>query len=175
MLCRVEMPTNEQTFGRFYRYQMLHGQGGEGGGRGNLYMPLLLALVGVFSLVMGLPVWVGGGIIVLALAFVVYMFYVRPGTIFRKKGGIALQTEVYIFTETGLTRSLRSEEGGLPDNSSMRYDGLTRAVETSRDFYLYTSRSQAYLVDKEYFTNGTPDDLRDCLKKTMGDKFKQKK
>lgn len=173
MLCRVEMPTNEQTFGRFYRYQILHGE--TEAGRSSLYLPILLFLTGIFFWVIGMPVWMAGVLALLAVAMLVYSFWLRPATIFRKKGGIALQTEVYIFTDTGLTRSLRSEEGGLPDNSSMRYDGLLKAVETKSDFYLYTARNQAYLVDKEYFTNGTPEELRGYLQKVLGAKFKAKK
>lgn len=173
MLCRVEMPTNEQIFGRFYRYQLLHGE--SEGGRGALYMPLLLVILAGLSLLMGLKAWVAGAICVAAIALFVYTMWIKPGTIFRKKGGIALQTEVYIFTETGLTRSLRSEEGGLPENTSMRYDGLLKAVETKQDFYLYTAPNQAYFVDKEYFTNGSPEELHSFLQATLGSKFKAKK
>lgn len=171
MLCRVEMPTNEQTYGRFYRYQMLRGSAW-----GNIIL-LPIILIGA-----GLLLWFSGSNSLLALAPValalVYLWYslwLKPGMTFRKKGGIAMQTEIYIFTEAGYTRSVRSEEGGLPDNTSGRYDGLHSAVETGKDFYLYTSPKQAYLVDKEYFTKGGPEELRESLQKALGSRFKGKK
>lgn len=173
MLCRVEMPTNEQTTGRFYRYLLLHGP--DGARRGSLVMMWITGLI-----LAGFLWMMGAGVLGLLAAvgivgaYSVYLLYIKPGMDFRKKAGIALQTEVYIFTEATITRSVRHEEGGLPDNSSTRYDGLLRAVETKQDFYLFTGPSQAYLVDKAYFTKGTPEELSEALQRMLGQKYKKK-
>lgn len=170
MLCRVEMPTHEGIYGRFYRYQILHGP--DASARMNLLvLPVLamaLCIVAWFFGFRGVLFYV---LFALLAAYVGYSLWMRPVRVFRKKEGVALQTEVYIFTENGLTRSVRGEEGGVADNTSMRYDALVSAAETGKDFYLYTSPSQAYLVDKEYFTNGSPEELRRMLQEKLGAKF----
>lgn len=175
MLCRIEMLNHEAIFARFYRYRMLHGAG-PGGGGGSKFtiigLPIIVLLLSLFMWSAG----VNNTLILIALALVaaylLYILVLQPRSLYRKKSGAALETLVYLFTENGVTRSARSEEGGLPENTSMRYDGLVKVVETSKDFYLFTSQTQAYLVDKEYFTNGTPEELREMLRKEMGDKFK---
>lgn len=171
MLCRVEVPANEQLYGRFYRYRMLH-RNGRLSIWGILAFPLLVLTAGVL-------LWGGGfGLVAplvfgaVAAAYLGYMLYWVPNRRFREKPGAALQTEVYIFTESGYTRSVHSEEGGLPENASGRYDSLYAAVETRHDFFLFTGPSQAYLIDKAYFTNGTAEDLRALLRQGMGGKFK---
>lgn len=174
MLCRVEMPTNEQIFGRFYRYRMLHNKGGQGGGRGILLLSLLLLIGAVFGFFTGIIWWMPVLMIVLAAAFFIYSFYIKPSNIFKQKSGVAMQTEVYLFSDTGFTCSIRNEEGGLPENTSCRYDALKEGIETKQDFYLIVGAKQVYCIDKEYFTNGTPEELSACLKKVLGDKFKKK-
>lgn len=168
MLCRVEMPTNEQIFGRFYRYNVMHSPA-----RNNMVLMPVLFLAAAFLLwSMNVTYLLILALLVLLVAYFVVQMYARPASVFRKKGGVALQTEVYIFTETGYSRSVRSEEGGLPDNANGRYDALVQAVETKQDFYLYHSPGRAYLVDKAYFTNGTPEELRAVLRKALGKAFK---
>lgn len=175
MLCRVEMPANEQIYGRFYRYKMLRLSNfgpQQGGGRSSLIlMGVLAAVLVIFAVMSGmyLPAAIVGALVV---GYIVFTMYIRPGQIFRKKAGAALNTEVTIFTDNGFQRSVRSEEGGPPDNMSAQYDTLVLAVETGHDFYLFTSPAQAYLIDKEYFTKGAPQELREVLQKKLGKKFK---
>lgn len=169
MLCRVEMPANEQIFGRFYRHKLTAGRSLLAA----LLAPALLGLLGCgmllsISMTPLIPAALAG---VICLWYV-YSLFVKPHVIFSKKSGAALVTEVTIFTDNGFTRSARSEEGGAPDNTSMQYTTLVRAVETSKDFYLFTSPAQAFLVDKAYFTKGTPAELRATLRQRLGDKFK---
>lgn len=171
MLCRVEMPTNEQTFGRFYRYQFVHASAEQGGGRGLLFMCIAVIVIAAISFFSGVMSWPALVLMLAAAAFIVYSMYIKPSSIFKRKSGVAMQTEVYLFAETSFTRSVRSEEGGLPENTSSRYDGLVKAVETKSDFYLFTGTTQAYLVDKQYFTNGTPEELRACLRTALDKKF----
>lgn len=173
MICRVEMPANEQIFGRFYRYRMLRGQ--RGAGRSPLVMLAVLLLAAVALVVVGgVTPYLGLAVLALVLLWLGYALWFRPGQLFRGREGAALQTEVIVFTPTGLTRTVRSEEGGPPDNQSLNYSALVRAVETGRDFYLFTSPTQAFLVDKDYFTDGSPDALRTVLREKLADRFKTK-
>ncbi|MDL2294457.1 YcxB family protein [Ruminococcaceae bacterium OttesenSCG-928-D13] len=170
MLCRVEMPANEQIFGRFYRYRMMH-SGGKGG---VIAMPLILGALLVCMLLMNISLIVVGATALLVVGYLVFTFYLKPARQFRSQPGAALKTEVTILNENSITRSVRSEEGGMPDNMSMQYTALHHAVETGRDFYLFTSPTQALLLDKEFFTKGDPADLRKVLQAKLGAKFKTK-
>lgn len=171
MLCRVEMPTNEQIFGRFYRYRLLHNSAENGGGRSIIGLSLIIIVIAIFGIMSGIVLWFGLVIIALMIALLGYTFFMKPNTLFKEKSGAALKTEVYLFSETGFTCSVRSEEGGLPENTSCRYDALKQVIETKQDFYLIMGAKEAYCFDKEYFTNGTPEELRECLKKAVGNKY----
>lgn len=172
MLCRVEMPNNEQIFGRFYRYRMFHG--GASGGVGFFTLPVVLFILCACLFVGGTDYFFPTALLAVGVFYTLYLLYLKPVLRFRAKPGAALLTEVTVFTGTGLTHSVRSEEGGLPDNQSISYDGLLKAVETSQDFYLFTAPDQAILIDKTYFTNGSPEELREMLKTAMGERLKKK-
>lgn len=173
MLCRVEMPTNEQIYGRFYRWKLMH-LGGMAGLFSVFGIPVLGLLAAYFLWTTGAGLTTVLAIAAVALGYTIYLLYIKPSMEFKKREGVALQTEVFIFTDTGFSRVIRSEESGVKDNSSAQYNLVQTAVETGQDFYLFTSRTQAYLVDKEYFTKGSPDDLRATLKTKLGSKFKTK-
>lgn len=166
MLCRVEMPKNEQIFGRFFRYRMLHGRGA-----GQLALPIVLAVLALFLFIGSPSPLFPTALLVVAAVYLVYLLYLRPGIHFRAQPGAALITEVTIFTGSGLTHTQRSEEGGPPETRSLSYDTLVRAVETRQDFYLFTDAARAILIDKDYFTKGGPEELREALRAAMKDRF----
>lgn len=173
MLCRVEMPANEQIYGRFYRYKLMHNIGG--GGRTALILMPILAVVALLLTWDGQNVPVVGLAAIAAVAgYFIYTLVMKPNQLFRKQAGAAMNTEVTIFTDTGFTRSVRNEEGGLPDNMSAQYSALSKVVETGKDFFLFTGPSQAFLIDKEYFTKGSPEELRVTMRKKLGKSFESK-
>lgn len=172
MLCRVEMPTNEQTYGRFYRWKLLN-QGGTASKVIFLALPVLLLVFAVWAFLSS-GSWLPMILFAISLAYTIFSLYIRPGQEFKRRGGAALETEIYIFTETGFVRNVRSEESGQMDHTSQQYDVLVKAVETKQDFYLFYGPNTAYLVDKEYFTNGTAEDLRTVLTKKLQGKFTSK-
>ena len=172
MLCRVEMPSNEQIFGRFYRYQLFHGT--MGGRTSLILLPLIVVIFCVIMLFSGAGFFLPLALVIILVVYFYYILVMKPVSLFRAKPGAALQTEVTVFTESGLNRSVQSEEGGMPETESVQFSALHMAVETTRDFYLFTGPTQAYLFDKQYFTMGTPADLRESLRSVLGDKFKTK-
>lgn len=176
MLCRVEMPMNEQIYARFYRYKLLHGIGttGSSGRSSLLLMPLLLILVFFFSINLTQSLWVPLALVAIVAGYFIYMFFIKPNQLFRKQAGAALNTEVTIFTDNGFTRSVRNEEGGMPENTSGQYTLFVQAVETRSDFFLFYSPSQAYMIDKRYFTKGNSQELRTTLRQKLGIKFKSR-
>ena len=170
MLCRVEMPANEHIFGRFYRYRTTHTA--TGSAKPGIWLFPLLGIVLILLLFLnGVNLLFCGIAALLLCGIVYYTYWMKPASIFHKQPGAALQTEVTVFTPTGFNRSVRSEEGGSPDNTSASYSSLVKAVETKQDFYLFTGQTQAYLIDKNYITDGTAEELRAVLLKEMGAKF----
>ncbi len=169
MLCRVEMPANEQIFGRFYRYRLFRGAGSSK--MTMLLLPLLAAVAVALLLSSGMPLYLSGAVILLVGLYLGYTLYYKPLQVFRKRGGAAMLTEITILTENGLNRMVKSEEGGAPETANVQYAALHHAVETGKDFYLFTAPAQAYLLDKEFFTKGSPEDLRAALNAKLGAKF----
>lgn len=174
MLCRVEMTANEQIYARFFRYKLMHNIGDQK--RGGLILTLVLAaalLLMMWNL--GISPLALAVVAVLVAGYFVYTLSIRPGQLFRAQPGAAMKTEVTIFTDSGINRSIRSEEDGSNEAQSLQYAALYAAVETRRDFYLFTGPAQAILIDKEHFTKGEPAELRACLARQMGGKFKPTK
>lgn len=173
MLCRVEMPCNAQIYGRFTRWQLLH-MGGTAGRALLVALPVLALAFAALIVGAGLPAVLAVLVMVLVAAYYIWLLWGKPLSQFRRQPGAALLREVTVFTPHGLNRSVRSEDGGPPDNSSTSYSALALAVETKQDFYLFTSPTRAYMVDKAYFTNGTPADLRATLQAQMAERFRTK-
>ncbi|NLW79426.1 MAG: hypothetical protein GXY32_08465 [Ruminococcaceae bacterium] len=173
MLCRVEMPCNAQSHSRFYRWQLLH-MGGAAGRVMLLGLPFLVVLFAALMLGARLPVWVPVLLALAAGAYYIWLLWGKPLVQFRKMPGAALLREVTVFTAHGLNRTVRSEDGGPPENDSATYSALAMAVETRQDFYLFTTSTRAYTVDKACFTNGTPAELRAALQAQLGERFHTK-
>lgn len=165
---------HEAIYGRYFRYQALHGP--DASARTNLIiLPVLLLALNIAAWFMGFRGILFYVVLAVLAAYFYYALWMRPVRMFRAKPGAALQKQVFVFTENGYTRSLKGEEGGVEESTSGRYDALVKVVETAKDFYLYTAPSQALLVDKEYFTEGTATDLRAILQKALGSRFKASK
>lgn len=65
--------------------------------------------------------------------------------------------------------------GNQTDSISGKYTDLLKAVEGNDHFLMFINKKAVHLVRKDSFTEGTPDELRDILKKNLGDKFTIKK
>ncbi len=170
MLCRVEMPYHEQIYARFYRYKLFHK-----GSQANIKSTVVLLLFLTVSIVF-LSLWIGNSIIFLLtmLVFALWFFYLlywRPLSQFRALPNAAMQTEITLFTANGLSRKVTNENGSTTETNSLSYHGLVKAVETKQDFYLFYGETKAYLIDKQYFTNGDAETLRKLLLESMGNSF----
>ncbi len=171
MLCRVEMPNNEQIFGRFCRWRVMFEKS-----IFTFLLPLIVVGMAVaLFFTSEVPVIISGGLSLFVVVWYIYILFVRPHTLYQKKAGAALLTEVTIFTENGLTRSVRSEEGDEYRSESMQYSVLAKVVETTQDFYIFTSPTKAFLIDKDYFTKGEAQDLSNLLSAKLGKKYIGKK
>jgi hypothetical protein len=160
------MPSNEQIYSRFYRWRYFHRTSNAAAPRSSFAVfPFILIISMLAVIAFGLSPLIIAGVLLVIVIYFVYMFYSKPARLFRSKPGAALQTEINIFTESGFNRLVRSEEAGMIDTANGSYSYFTKIVETSRDFYFFTSPTQAYLVDKECFTKGDAETLHKILQK----------
>ena len=60
--------------------------------------------------------------------------------------------------------------GAINSTSEINYAALVKAYETKAYFYLYLQPSQAYVIDKQAFTQGTPGELSALLRKALPEK-----
>ena len=77
---------------------------------------------------------------------------------------------VYTIDEETLT--LDSErQGAAPAHDSVPLTRITSALEDAECFYLFLGNSNAEILPKNCFTEGTPDNLRTILSTKLGKKF----
>ncbi len=60
------------------------------------------------------------------------------------------------------------ESGGEKEESFIKYMAIYGVYETNTDFYLYISKHQAYILDKNGFQSGTAEELRELLRTAAG-------
>lgn len=68
----------------------------------------------------------------------------------------------------------KSENGINSENTNLEYQKLYKVIETKDYFFFYTTENQAFMVRKNAFTEGTPDELVAILTLRLGDKFKSR-
>jgi len=59
---------------------------------------------------------------------------------------------------------LESTTEKISEDAFIKYKSIHRVYETKTCFYIYISTMQAYILDKNGFTEGTPADLRKLLR-----------
>jgi hypothetical protein len=59
-------------------------------------------------------------------------------------------------------------------HSRYQYEAIRRAYERKCAFYIFIDRHRAFVVDKNGFTQGGPEDLRNILAAKLGKKFKKR-
>jgi len=63
-----------------------------------------------------------------------------------------------------------TENDVLKSTSDVKYEGLFKICETKSSYYLYLSRAQSFMLDKDSFTLGTPEGLTAMLEKNLPEK-----
>ena len=74
----------------------------------------------------------------------------------------------YTFEAEGFR--LKSESPQFLEDSFVKYVSIYKVYESRYCFYIYISKFQAYILDKDDFTEGTPEDLRELLRDTTDEK-----
>lgn len=69
----------------------------------------------------------------------------------------------------------RIENKDFKENNVFYYNDIKNAYETDNYFYINTEKSMWYIIDKDKFTIGNSDDMRNFLEEQLGSRFKNKK
>lgn len=67
--------------------------------------------------------------------------------------------------------SINSVYRNQTDSISGKYTELLKAVESNDHFLMFVNKKTIHVVRKDSFTEGTPDELRDILQKSIGKKY----
>lgn len=67
--------------------------------------------------------------------------------------------------------SINSVYRNQTDNISGKYTELFKIVESNDHFLLFVNKKTIHMVRKDSFTEGTPDELRNTLQKSVGEKY----
>lgn len=143
------------------------------------YIIFLIAAVGAFFLVQDGPV---DDVVLKSLFFVIFLLPVTAfmwvlrwsyKRSFRRKIKTDKRYEspmeaFYVFSEEGFDYAIGVNKG------SMGYKMLYKAYESNDFFYLYVNALEAYIVSKDGFTSGTPEQFRSLMVGKMGKKFYNK-
>ena len=78
----------------------------------------------------------------------------------------------YEFGEEGFT--CVQNGNGFSENTALNYDKLDKVIETKEYFLLSPRSGSAYTIAKTDITEGTPEELRAILRRSMGKKYKVK-
>ncbi len=170
MLCRVEMPTHEQIYARFFRYRLLHSSN-KSRFNNTALLAILCPLLALLLLILIGDILLSLAVLLLFSILFSFVLFLRPLLLFRAKPNAAMNTEITVFTATGCTRKVTSEEGGISETANLPYHNFVKVVETKHDFYFFYNTTHAYLIDKQYFTAGDADTLRTLLSGTLGPIF----
>jgi hypothetical protein len=81
-----------------------------------------------------------------------------------------MKTQRFVFLDDAFVADLDAGER-LKGHSTVRYDGLVKAVEDKDVFYLFIRKDNAFVVAKADFTVGNPKDLGERLAKLPGGRF----
>ena len=90
-----------------------------------------------------------------------YIYFLLPVVQFRAMGKLQNTRNTYLFSDESIAVS--SENPELTGASEIRYTLIAKTVETSRYFFLYQNRRQAFLVDKATIEGGTAEQIREKM------------
>ncbi len=127
----------------------------------------LTLLMSVALLILDRETAPNGGLVFLlavGVALAILRLFVAPSQIKRTIRAQADKNNIvtYRFTEDGFEETTKSVNNN--SQSQNQYTVITKVTESEHYFYLYISPTQAHIVDKHGFTEGTEQDFRDLLR-----------
>ena len=98
-----------------------------------------------------------------------YMFFVFPRITYNAMGNMKDVENTYVFYDDCFKHSSNSEV--YSGEAEFRYEVLVRVYETGRYFFLYQTKRQVIVVDKQTMEEGAALQLRQKLSAVFGKKY----
>lgn len=109
--------------------------------------------------------------LVLATVFVTLLVFISvyPKRVFKNSPAIFKAGVLFEIDDTQITITQTGDI--VKSNDQLQFEAFYKIYEAKKAFYLFISPNQAYILSKNDFTIGTPDDLRELF----STKFSKKK
>ncbi len=109
------------------------------------------------------------GIIAISYPFLCFMYFIYPKISYKAMKKMRNAENEYVFCDDSI--KIRSVCESFTGESEIKYDFLIKAYETSKYFYLYQTKVQAYVADKSTITVKDAEEIRKKLMFYLGKKF----
>ena len=134
-------------------------------------------IYGIMLLVIGFEwLWIRKPLLIAAfgicIAFILlqcYAYFLLPKIRYKAMGKTQGLENIYVFGEDGIKANARG--AGIETGGEMAYTTFMRVIETSRYFFIFQSKNQAFLVDKSTIEGGTAEQIRSRLSAVEGIKY----
>ena len=107
--------------------------------------------------------------VIILPCFELFALYGIPKMRYKALGKLQGMENRYVFQDRGFLASSSNDVHNGQSNTD--YAVLMKAYETSKYFFLFISKNQAYIVDKATVSGGPVDDLRGKLQSILGKKY----
>ncbi len=129
-----------------------------------------ILIVEIILIDLGIVSWVALAVLLLSLLYTLYGYFILP-IISHRKAGITREIKnEFVFFDDRLKVSSYLD-GIYKGEGELSYRAIYRLRETSKFFFIFVSRNQAYIVDKSTLEGGTHYDIRKAIALVIGKKY----
>lgn len=108
-------------------------------------------------------------VMIFLCVFEFYLYFLLPRISFRNMKNMKETENHYIFHSDRF--SISSSLNGYSGQATMEYSMLVKVYETSRYFFIFQTRNQAYIVDKSTIAAEGALEIRSRLSSALGKKY----
>jgi len=134
-----------------------------------IYAVLMLIVILTMGLIPDSQGWYYLLVIGLVLLLEYYLYFVFPVLQYNALGKLKETVNDYTFNDD--TMKVSSQNPVYAGESELQYDMFWKAYETSKNFFLYQTKNQVFVVDKSTITGGTAEDIRSKLSEALKEKY----
>lgn len=105
----------------------------------------------------------------LILLYLGYSYFILPYIQYRSLGNLKDAVNAFTFSDDGFM--VVGKTPGNCGESEISYTMVEQVIESTKYFFIFHTKNQAFVVEKSTFSGGTPEELRDKLSVLLGKKY----
>lgn len=105
----------------------------------------------------------------LILLFMTYRYFIFPYIQYRSLSKLKDAVNAYTFFDDNF-KVVEKTQGNFGE-SEIAYTMVEQIIESTKYFFIFHTKNQAFVVEKSTFSGGTPEELRDKLSELLGKKY----